>query len=64
MSTVDSPAKPSPNPSRTTEQLLAAERRMLLQSRNDPRSAYFPGASTKPGRRKFMLSSMAAEGTR
>ena len=62
MSTVDSPAKPSPNPSRTTEQLLAAERRMLLQSRNDPRSAYFPGASTKPGRRKFMLSSMAAAG--
>ena len=62
MSTVGSPAKPSPNPSRMTEQLLTAERRMLLQSRSDPRSAYFPASAKPLGRRNFMLSSMAAAG--
>ena len=35
---------------------------MLSQSRSDPGSAYFPGASARPGRRNFMLSSMAAAG--
>ena len=61
MSTTDSPAKQGAT-STTTERLLSAERQMLLQSRSDPGSAYFPGASTQPGRRNFMLSSMAAAG--
>ena len=55
-------AQQAPNPSRTTERLLAAEHRMLLAGRSDPDSAYFPGASAKPGRRSFMLSSIAAAG--
>ena len=59
MSTTDSPAKQGAT-STITERLLSAERQMLVQSRSDPGSAYFPGASTKPGRRNFMLSSMAA----
>ena len=62
MSTTDSPAKQAASSFTTTERLVCAEREMLLQSRGDPGSAYFPGPSTKPSRRKFMLSSMAAAG--
>jgi len=62
MSTINSPAKQAARSSTTTERLLSAEHDMLLQSRSDPGSAYFPGASAKPGRRNFMLSSMAAAG--
>ena len=62
MSIIDSPVKQAASSSTTIERLESAEREMLLQSRSDPDSTYFPGASTKPGRRKFMLSSMAAAG--
>lgn len=63
MSATDSPAKLAPKHSGMTEQLLAAERRMLLQGRSDARSAYYGDASSTPlGRRRFMLSSIAAAG--
>jgi sulfane dehydrogenase subunit SoxC len=63
MSAIDSPANLTPKASGMTEELLAAERRMLLQGRSDPRSAYYEDASSTPlGRRRFMLSSIAAAG--
>jgi len=43
-----------------TEELLVAEARMLSESRKDPRSPYFRGGTL--GRRRFMLSSIAAAG--
>jgi len=44
-----------------TEELLVAEARMLSESREDPRSPYFRGGTL--GRRRFMLSSIAAGAT-
>ena len=63
MSATDSPTKLAPKRSGITEELLAAERSMLLQGRSDPHSAYYRGASSTPlARRRFMLSSIAAAG--
>lgn len=63
MSAIDAPAMLVPKLSGTGEDLLAAEQRVLSQSSREPLSPLHRSAKSAPeGRRRFMLSSIAAAG--